>query len=268
MLISSITIGDRIREDLGEVAELEASISRHGLLEPVVVTRDGVLVDGLRRIRASENLGRVDVPVYVIDTHDRLNAEWDANTVRKDWTYSERTKYAERIEKQLAPRVAAERIEKISAAARATQARRRGERVDEVKVTTPPRQVRDIAAAAVGMSGPTYRLAKAVVCAAQAEPERFGDLPALMDETGNVSGAHRELEHRRAGTSGRHAIHYKRHTPKSNEVVRRAVSALEGICAGLAEVDPADVDANETKAWRKALESSSAALRRFARGLK
>lgn len=55
----------------------------------------------------------------------------------------------------------------------------------------------DVAAKAVGMSPTTYSLAEAVVAAAESDPETFGDLPELMDETGNVIGIHREMERRR-----------------------------------------------------------------------
>lgn len=42
-----------------------------------------------------------------------------------------------------------------------------------------------------------YYRAKAVVLAAEADPETFGDLPLHMDDTGNVHGAHREMERRK-----------------------------------------------------------------------
>jgi hypothetical protein len=89
-----------------------------------------------------------------------------------------------------------------------------------------------------------------------------------MDETGNVSGTHQELEHRRNGTSGRHAIHRKRHQPKADAMVQRAVSSIEGICAALGEIKPQDVTAKAAGDWGRSLEQSSAVLRKFARGLK
>ena len=49
------------------------------------------------------------------------------------------------------------------------------------------------------MGAPKYTQAKAVVAAAESNPEKFGDLPAKMDDTGNVYGTHRELERRKAG---------------------------------------------------------------------
>jgi hypothetical protein len=48
------------------------------------------------------------------------------------------------------------------------------------------------------MSGRSYDKAEAVVDAAEADPEKFGDLVEQMDETGKVDGAYKELQRRRA----------------------------------------------------------------------
>jgi hypothetical protein len=55
---------------------------------------------------------------------------------------------------------------------------------------------------AVGLSGPTYNRAKAVVKAGEKDPEKFGDLVEKMDTTDPVCGPHKELRHPR-GVSGR-----------------------------------------------------------------
>ena len=49
---------------------------------------------------------------------------------------------------------------------------------------------------AVGVSRPTLAKAKAIVEAAEQEPERFGDLVAQMDETGKIDRAYRDLRER------------------------------------------------------------------------
>jgi hypothetical protein len=54
-------------------------------------------------------------------------------------------------------------------------------------------KTRDKVAPAVGMSGRTYEKAKAVVEAAQSDPERFGHLPSIMDAKGKVDSAYREV---------------------------------------------------------------------------
>jgi hypothetical protein len=58
---------------------------------------------------------------------------------------------------------------------------------------------RERTAEAVGMGRTSYAKAKAVVKAAEAEPEKFGDLPAVMDRTGKVDGAFREMKKRTEG---------------------------------------------------------------------
>ena len=51
--VESIQVGHRHRADLGDIEALAASIQEHGLLQPITVTPEGVLVCGRRRL-ASE----------------------------------------------------------------------------------------------------------------------------------------------------------------------------------------------------------------------
>ncbi|MFG2623238.1 ParB N-terminal domain-containing protein, partial [Streptomyces sp. NPDC048507] len=64
--LSDIRVGKRDREDLGDLAGLQASITAVGLLHPVVVTQDGDLVAGGRRLAAVTGLGWETVPVTVV----------------------------------------------------------------------------------------------------------------------------------------------------------------------------------------------------------
>jgi hypothetical protein len=50
--IDEITKGPRFRKELGDIASLAESIEEHGLLQPIVLTPDGTLIAGLRRIEA------------------------------------------------------------------------------------------------------------------------------------------------------------------------------------------------------------------------
>ncbi len=52
MRIDDVTVGARVRRDLGDVAGLAASIAEVGLLHPIVVTPDKRLIAGERRIEA------------------------------------------------------------------------------------------------------------------------------------------------------------------------------------------------------------------------
>ena len=63
--IDSITVGVRHRRDLGDMSALMRSIEEVGLLQPITVTPDGVLVCGLRRLEAMRRLGKRTLSVWV-----------------------------------------------------------------------------------------------------------------------------------------------------------------------------------------------------------
>ncbi len=54
--IDSIKIGDRRREEMGDIQGLADSISKYGLLHPIVVEGDLNLVAGRRRLAACQAL--------------------------------------------------------------------------------------------------------------------------------------------------------------------------------------------------------------------
>ena len=62
--IDSITVGVRHRRDLGDMSALMRSIEEVGLLQPITVTPDGVLVCGLRRLEAMRRLGKRTLSVW------------------------------------------------------------------------------------------------------------------------------------------------------------------------------------------------------------
>lgn len=64
--ITAIKVGDRLRQDLGDLDGLQRSIARLGLLQPVLVTPEGRLLAGLRRVRACQALGWIEIPVTVV----------------------------------------------------------------------------------------------------------------------------------------------------------------------------------------------------------
>jgi len=65
--ITDITIAFTPRQDLGDLDGLAASIRRWGLLQPVGVTADNMLVFGLRRLRACQLLGWETIPVVAVE---------------------------------------------------------------------------------------------------------------------------------------------------------------------------------------------------------
>ena len=93
--VDSIIVGNRHRTDLGDLTALAESIARDGLLQPLTVTIDGVLVCGARRLAAIKLLGWRTVSVWVRSgVSGRLGhllAEQDDNMLHKDLTPSEKT---------------------------------------------------------------------------------------------------------------------------------------------------------------------------------
>lgn len=187
MRLQDIRIGERHRRDMGDIASLAESIEAIGLLHPVVVTPDGTLIAGHRRLMAVGQLGWDTVPVRVVDLEDIARGEYAENTQRKAFTPGE----AAAIARALEP--------KEREAARERQAEHRRSAPGR-PANTPGKfpevsggQTRDRVAAYVGMSGRTLQKAEAVVDAAEGEPERFGGLAEEMDRTGKVEPSYRAL---------------------------------------------------------------------------
>jgi ParB family chromosome partitioning protein len=187
-LLSEIHIGTRHRKDLGDISALARSIDQIGLLHPVVVTPDLELIAGRRRLEAVKELGWTKVPIHVVSLEEILRGEHAENVQRKDFTPSEAVaigKALETLEKQKAE-------ERQKATRLVGNAKQAGDADGAGNLPEPSGkgQARDKVAAAVGMSGRTYDKAKAVVEAAEADPEGSGHLVEEMDRSGNVHAAY------------------------------------------------------------------------------
>jgi ParB family chromosome partitioning protein len=64
--ITDIIIDHCFRQDLGDIQGLAESIREFGLLRPVLITADGHLIAGRRRLEACKLLGWVAIPVNVV----------------------------------------------------------------------------------------------------------------------------------------------------------------------------------------------------------
>lgn len=71
-----------------DVSELEKSIQTLGLIAPLVISPDNVILAGARRYQAMLNLGFTEAPVMVVDRNEleRELVSIDENLVRKDLT--------------------------------------------------------------------------------------------------------------------------------------------------------------------------------------
>ncbi len=158
------------------------------MLHPVVLNTRFELIAGARRLTAAKKLGWTEIPCRVVDTLDdavaALQAERDENTCREPWTFDELVEVGRRIENLEKPN-----SDRRKKAGRGTEPS--GKFPDGTAGRT-----RDKVGAALGVSGRTYEKGKQVSEAAEKEPEKFGDLPALADSQ-SIDAAHKELKRRR-----------------------------------------------------------------------
>ena len=124
-------------------------------------------------------LGWKTIPATIIDLDDILRGQFAENAHRKNFTLGQSVAIAEALEayerkaaKQRQGRAGLARSEKFSG-------------LRAVPPTTSPRSL--------CMSRPTLNKAQALVKAAKAFPEKFGDLVAKMDKTGKVNAPFRRL---------------------------------------------------------------------------
>jgi len=73
--IDGITVKSQLRTDFGDMATLENSVRNLGVLCPLIVDRDNVLISGARRLEACRNAGITSVPVVRLPVaHDSMTA--------------------------------------------------------------------------------------------------------------------------------------------------------------------------------------------------
>jgi N6-adenosine-specific RNA methylase IME4/ParB-like chromosome segregation protein Spo0J len=179
MKISDIRVGDRCRKALGPLSGLAQNIADIGLMHPVVLRPDGILVAGKRRLEACKLLGWTEVPVTFVDIKEISRGELSENMHRKDFLPSE----IDAIRRALEP------IEKAAAKERMSEAAKGSE-----SFATLPGKATDKIGAFAGISGRTVEKIAAVCEAAEAEPHKFGRLVEDMDRTGRVNGCFKRLK--------------------------------------------------------------------------
>ncbi|MDR2566709.1 MAG: ParB N-terminal domain-containing protein [Bifidobacteriaceae bacterium] len=104
--VDAIIVGARHRQDLGDLDGLVESIRERGLLQPVTITPDGVLICGARRLAALKRLGHKRTPVWVrsglSDRLSSLMAERDENTARAPYSKVELAALYEELKREIA----------------------------------------------------------------------------------------------------------------------------------------------------------------------
>jgi hypothetical protein len=187
--VDSIELGERHRQDMGDIDSLARSIVELGLLHPIVVTPELKLIAGQRRLEAFKQLGREEIPVTVIDLEEVIRGEWAENAERKAFTPSEAVAIGRIIE------------ERERAKGKERLGHNQYTSLSEKFSETTQHRTRDIVGAALGMSGPTYEAAKTVVALAEEDPETFGPIKEEMDRTGRPHPAYAKTRRVKAGES-------------------------------------------------------------------
>ena len=104
--VDAITVGARHRKDMGDLQPLADSIEQYGLLQPLTITDQGVLVCGARRLAAIKSLGWRQVNVWVrVGLSDKLSAimaERDENICHKAFTKLELADLYEEMKTEIA----------------------------------------------------------------------------------------------------------------------------------------------------------------------
>lgn len=100
MKFNEISVGERFRKDYKDIPALADNIKEHGLLQPLVVSAEGLLLAGGRRHAACALLGLPDVPVVILSTEGELDEreiELIENVFREDMEWHEKAALEKRI---------------------------------------------------------------------------------------------------------------------------------------------------------------------------
>jgi ParB family chromosome partitioning protein len=193
--LTAIEVGPRHRKQFGNLHLLAESMATVGLLHPLVITPDNRLVAGARRLAAAQALGWQEIPVRVIDLPSMLQAEHDENVIREPFLPTEAVAIGRALEEEIA---AANAVKQREAGKEGGRGRKKENLMTNNHKVSTEQTTRAKVGKAVGMGGTTYTKAKAVVLAAEAEPERYGDLVTAMDTTGKVDHAYQTMQRREA----------------------------------------------------------------------
>lgn len=185
--ITKIKIGDRIRNDPGDISGLAASIESVGLLQPVGIRSDGTLICGGRRIAAYQSLNKKTIPVYICnDLNDELSyleAERDENTCREPLTPLEGLELAERLRpkyEKLNEEAKQEGVKTGGKTAGKGRPKKDSSTGTSGKAKRHSKETASRAAASTGYSEKTLRKVAEIKEAAAQKPKLFSDLTTAL----------------------------------------------------------------------------------------
>jgi ParB-like chromosome segregation protein Spo0J len=212
--LKRIRVGRRFRKALGDLRPLAESIEEVGLLHAVVVTPQGRLIAGRRRLEAVKLLGWREVPVRVVDLDQIALGEFVENACRKDFAPSE----IAAIARALRP------PEEEKAHRRRLAGLRNQQLVVEICHHEGQGKTRDKVARFAGISGRTLDKIEAVVEAAEAEPAWFGHLKQELDaEPRSIHRCYQKLQAIRQQQAAQEEtvepVNVGRYRLKENEII-------------------------------------------------
>ena len=106
--LTDIVIKERVRQDIGDLTPLMASMQKHGQLNPINITRENELIAGHRRLLSAKELGWTYIDALIIDRDsqiEKLQLELEENVHRKDFSPEELLAGYRKLEKLLRPRL-------------------------------------------------------------------------------------------------------------------------------------------------------------------
>lgn len=169
-----------------ELAKLVYDIAENGVRRPFLVDADLRVLGRDLEAGACRLLDLREVPVRIVDVEALANGA----KIEAELSPTESIAIGRLVEDHVRPLAAAQ-----SAAGRLKGvASRSGKAVDHV-VDGDRVIVREVAGAALGMSGTTYSRLRDLVVAAEEDPKNFGDMPGLL-ESMSIAGAHAVLRRR------------------------------------------------------------------------
>lgn len=198
--IEDIKVEGRHRKDLGDIQSLMLSIREVGLLQPIVVTADGRLIAGERRLEACRRLGWESVPVVapesLTDAVSFLKAERDENVCRKGMLPSELAALGAALDE-----IETERgRERMANGGRAAAPGRPADKgMASGSHLSPAHTSRDAVGGALGMSGTTYNDLRSAYrlahdkAAADEDRQAASDALAQMDAGRGIKAAAGEM---------------------------------------------------------------------------
>lgn len=101
--IADIKVKNRVRKDLGDLEDLKNSLRTYGLLNPITLTQEYILVAGERRLEAAKAIGWESINAVIlnreVDDVCKLEMELEENNQRKEFTEEELLKGYHRLER-------------------------------------------------------------------------------------------------------------------------------------------------------------------------